>query len=74
MEDDETRYFSFWEMLAISVAPAVIEHLLAPLLFRQVDPDDVREPEATPERKRKRSAAAARGFASFVAHEKAPTK
>lgn len=68
MDDDDFEYLGFWQMLAIAVAPAVVEHLLAPLLFRQVDPEDVKPP--TPERKRSRAKAAARGFAAFVTHER----
>jgi hypothetical protein len=71
--DDENPYFGFWCSLAIAVAPALVEHVLAPILIRQVDPADVVKKPDTPAKKRGRAKAVARGFAAFVAFEKRST-
>jgi hypothetical protein len=62
---DDGEPLTFGEQLLLAVAPpvcaALVEHLIAPLVGHAV----TKEPES-PKRSRKRTAAAARGFAAYV--------
>jgi hypothetical protein len=67
---DDEEPLTFGERLAIAVAPpvcaALVEFVIAPLVGIAMQ-----KPDEKPKRSRKRSAAAARGFAAFVRFERA---
>jgi hypothetical protein len=67
---DDEEPLTFGEQLVLAVAPAavaaLIEHIAAPLVGLAFQ-----KPAEKPKRSRKRSAAAARGFAAFVRFERA---
>lgn len=61
MRNDEDS-LTFGQMLAISIAPALVEHIAAPLIGREIERRDA----AAKRKKRRPSGAEATTFAAYV--------